>query len=372
MKRHILYLIESSETGGAENIFSQLVNGIDKQRYTPHVALLYHGPLYDRLVADGLSPVLIDTRAGALDFRLLLGIFRLVRRLDIQLVHSHLFTTNVYASAVRFLTGVPVISTFHGVVDVSPDDSCRKVKWLVINRFSSSVVFVSEGLQREFVRAHLASSQKSRVIYNGVDFSKFQALLPRGEARRRLGIEDAAYVIGCVGDLRPAKGYRYALQSISIITEKIPEAVLIIAGTKTELYQELLALCDELKIQRYVRFLGYRDDVADVFAALDVYLSCSLSEGFSLTVVEAMAAGVPVIATRSGGPEEIVLDGTTGVLVDVAEPAQMAGAILSYRNDPAFGRCVAAAAKRDAGKRFSLQGMIHSYQELYDSILGAA
>ncbi|QWV91842.1 glycosyltransferase family 4 protein [Geomonas oryzisoli] len=372
MKRNILYLIESSETGGAENIFAQLVNGVDRRRYTPHVALLYPGPLYDRLVADGWSPVLVDTRPGALDCRLLLGIFRLVRRLDIQLVHSHLFTTNVYASALRSLTGVPVISTFHGVVDVSPDDRCSRLKWLVINGFSSSVVFVSEGLQREFVRAGLASSRKSVVIYNGVDFSRFQTLPPKGEARGRLGIGDGAYVILCVGDLRPAKGYRDALEATAVIRATVPEALLVIAGTKTELYPELLALCDELKIRECVRFLGYRDDVADLFAASDVYLSCSLSEGFSLTVVEAMAAGVPVVATRSGGPEEIVVDGTTGLLVDVAEPAQMAGAILSYRNDPAHGRRVAAAAQRDAGERFTLQGMIHSYQELYDSILGAA
>jgi glycosyltransferase involved in cell wall biosynthesis len=118
-----------------------------------------------------------------------------------------------------------------------------------------------------------------------------------------------------------------------------------------------------------VRFLGFREDVAGVLEDLDIYVSSSTAEGFSLTTVEAMASGVPVVATRSGGPEEIVEDGVTGVLVPTHSPEKLAEAIHELAQDPARRRRMADAARTAAGKRFAIATMLRKYEALYESCL---
>jgi glycosyltransferase involved in cell wall biosynthesis len=368
MKKDILFIIESSETGGAESVFAELIKRIDRKLYTPHVALLYKGWLFDRLKSEGTYPHLIPSRKGGFDFRLLKGIETLIRKYDIDLIHSHLFTTNVYASASGALTGVPVISTFHGTMDVAWTDRLKKLKWQAINCFSSRIVFVSQYLLNYFVVNKLARGIKSQVVYNGIDIERFRSGPDRATARRSIDLPASSFVIGCVGDMRPAKDYTSALLAATQIKKIIPDFKLVIVGTMTELHNELMNLRHSLGLGSDIQFLDFRPDIENVFPAFDVYLSSSMSEGFSLTVVEAMAAGLPVIATRSGGPEEIVLDGETGLLVDVGAPEKIAAAIETLYRSPeaisAFGRAGLNQAKR----KFSIQRMVDGYQTLYSDL----
>jgi glycosyltransferase involved in cell wall biosynthesis len=365
MKKNILFIIESSETGGAESVFAELVGRIDRERYVPHVALLYDGWLLDRLRAGGIAPHLIPNRRGGFDVQMLRGIGKLIRQKRIDLVHSHLFTTNLYSSVCGALTGVPVISTFHGTMDVAANDRFKRLKWQMINGLSRKVVFVSRSLQAYFVGQKLANSTRSQVIYNGIDIDRFRRGPDKAAARRALNLSFDSFVVGCVGDLRQAKDYQSALRAISLLKQEIPELKLVIVGSKVGLHRELESLSASLGLGDDVQFLGFRPDVENVLPAFDVYLSSSVSEGFSLTVVEAMATGLPVVATRSGGPEEIIQHGENGLLVDVGAPEKIAAAVEMLYRDRKTAALFSQAGMRRAAANFSIQAMVDSYQALY-------
>ena len=193
-----------------------------------------------------------------------------------------------------------------------------RLKWGVINRFSHCSVFVSKHPRDHFVRQGLAEPSLARVIYNGIDVDRFRRSPSRAESRRALGLPPEAFVVGCVGDLRLAKDYPTAIRAFSLIHRQLPQARMIVVGTKTELLVELLALRNGLGLTDAIDFIGFHPDITDVLPAFDVHLSSSVTAGFSLTIVEAMAAGLSVVSTRSGGPQQIVRHGETGLLVDVA------------------------------------------------------
>lgn len=368
MKKNILFIIESSETGGAESVFAELVLRVDRERYIPHVALLYEGWLLDKLVAVGVTPHLISTRKGGFDFGLLQGIGKLIKRHDIDLIHSHLFTTSVYSSVIGALSGVPVVSTLHGTMDVAEQDLLKKLKWKAINRFSRRVVFVSNYLRDYFVDQRLACSAKSLVVHNGIDIDRLRQGLSKPEARERIGLSDKSFVIGCVGDLRPAKDYQTALRAVAVLKPVIADLKLLIVGTKTDLFPGLEELRDCLGLRLQVEFLGFRPDIENIFPAFDVYLTTSTSEGFSLTVVEAMAIGLPVVATRSGGPEEIIRSGETGLLVEIGVPEKIASAIAAIYRNKALADKLSRAGVHLAETDFSVQTMVDGYQAIYQSI----
>jgi glycosyltransferase involved in cell wall biosynthesis len=368
--RKILLLIESSETGGAESVVAELAERLDRTRFTPIVGVLRDGWLVSRIRSIGLEPVVVPSGSGGFDHRLLRGIRRLVGERGIALVHSHLFTTNVYASVACVGTGVPVVSTFHGIGDVAAGDRSKRLKWAALNRCSRSIVFVSRYLQGHFVATGLATRSASEVVYNGVDLARLGGATTRDDARADLGVASDAFVVGCVGDLRPPKDYGTALRAAAILRDAIPGLRVLIAGSTTGLLDELLELRDRLGLAAVVEFVGFQPRIERFFPALDCYLTTSISEGFSLTVVEAMAAGVPVVATRSGGPEEIVTDGVSGLLAPVGDPEAIAAAILRLRNDPALADRLRAAGRDEARARFSVSAMVASYESLYERVLG--
>jgi glycosyltransferase involved in cell wall biosynthesis len=375
--RRVLLLSESSETGGAENVFASLVERIDRARFTPVAALLREGWLADRLRHSGATPRLVPTAPGALDVRLLRGIRRLVRDEHIDVVHAHLFTTSLYASVACALGGPPVIATFHGTMDVGSDDRAKRLKWAVLERLADRVVYVSQYLQAHFESQGLGRRARALVVYNGIDLARFhrspeRAASDRAAARAALQLPEDAFVVGCVGDLRPAKDYATALRAIASLRERLPAIRLVVAGTLTPMLDDLRRLRSELGLDPVVEFVGFQPAIERFLPALDVYLSTSTSEGFSLTVIEAMAAGIPVVSTRSGGPQEILRPGETGVLVPVGDPTAVGEAVLGIARDPAAARRLRHAAAEDVARRFSLDRMVASYEAMYDDVAAGA
>ncbi|WP_136514439.1 glycosyltransferase [Geomonas edaphica] len=372
MKENILFLIDSSETGGAETIFLEIVSRIDTGRFVPHVAVLYDGWLYRELVKRGITPCVLPNRKGGFDFRLLVGIVSYLRRHRIDLVNAHLFTASVYATVAGTMCGVPVVSTFHGTMDVDAEDPGKRLKWWVLNTFSARVVYVSSFLRDFYVKNASASRQNAEVIRNGICIDGFRGSMSKCEARSRLTIEEGALVVGCVGDLRPAKDYGSAIRAAALLRKRFDNLHLVIAGSVTDLLEGLRDLATSLGIADRVHFIGHHPHIQEVLPAFDVYLSSSTSEGFSLSIVEAMAAGVPVVATRSGGPEEIVVDGKTGLLVEVASPEKIAEAAAAILLDAALASSLKREAYVDVSRRFSIDHMIERYSDLFWRLAGNA
>jgi len=310
---------------------------------------------------------IVETR-GRFDVGYVRRIARLVRHYGAELIHAHLFSPSVYASLVGAWTGVPVVATFHGASDVQADGWAQRLRHRLVAR-RAEIVCVSESLRIALARSVGAGGEKVRVIHNGLEVETFEKG-DGGAVRREHDVPGEALLVGSLGNLRPAKDLPTYLRAAGILGGD-PRLRFAVAGQRTEpLYGRLLEMRARLGLDERVSFWGFRSDVADVVAAFDVLVISSTSEGFSLAALQAMAAGTPVVATRSGGPEEIITDGVDGLLVPPGSPEALAGAVRRVIADSALASRLAAAARRTVRERFSLDAMLDAYESTYAEITG--
>lgn len=364
----ILHTIDTTGPGGAETVFVNLASKIDRNRFRSVVAINGPGWVHDELRRRGLSPYVLNAgKNTSFDVHYLRQLTRIVHRERVDLIHSHLFGSNVYSSIAGLLCAVPAVSTFHGAVDVGGRNRLRSLKFALIRAGSRKVVFVSDHLRQHILSGARLAPERTARIYNGIDLARHA---PGRETaiRRELGLRDDDVVIGAVGNLRPAKGYHVLLQAAALLAARDERFKVVIAGHGSgELYEHLLALRARLGLERQVFFLGFRADVVDFLRNLDVFVLTSTTEGLSISTIEALACGLPVVVTRSGGPEEIVRHEDNGLLIDVESPGQIAAAIKRITADEALRRALSTQALRSA-TRFGETGMIADYEALYDEL----
>jgi glycosyltransferase involved in cell wall biosynthesis len=366
---NVLHVIDTTGPGGAETIFLQLASGLDKTRFTSFTTVPGRGWVHDSLRKSGMEPIVIPT-SRTFDVRYLAGLMRTVKRHNIDLIQSHLLSANVYSSLVGLRYRIPVIGTFHGTVDVGAGDRFRRLKWGILNRGVSDIVFVSEHLRRAYQATQPLRSHRTTSIPNGVDCSVFR---PGKDValREELNLQAHDILIGAVGNLRAPKAYDVFLQAAASLRRISSRYKFVIVGEGTgALREELMSLRDRLEIREAVHFAGFREHVEKVLQNLDLFLITSRSEGFSLATVQAMATEIPVVATRCGGPEEIVSDGVSGLLVDTDSPQQIVDAVERLMRDKALRQRLTRAAQESAQKQFSTSAMVARYEALYDRCSG--
>jgi glycosyltransferase involved in cell wall biosynthesis len=188
-----------------------------------------------------------------------------------------------------------------------------------------------------------------------------------------MGLVGGDILIGAVGNVRPSKDYHNLLKAVAILRSRVCEFRVVIIGQTTgagELYDSLLKLQQALGLTDCVHFAGFREDIPDVMRGLDMYVSSSKAEGFSLTIVQAMASALPVVATRCGGPEEIIEDRITGTLVEAESPDALAAALSAGIADLSARRAMGERARLSAVRRFAVEGMVARYADVYRGLLG--
>lgn len=360
----VLHTIDTTGPGGAETVFVNLAKGLDPQRFISFAAITGSGWVCDELRKNGIEPIFIQSK-GKFNFQYLLGLVKIIREHKIDIVQSHLLGSNLYCSLAGLICRVPVVSTFHGFVDSTGKDRLMPVKSRLINLGSKRIVFVSDRLREHFIQEYGFSESKSVTIYNGVDTSVFRP--QRDDSiRKELGLGPEHVLIGAVGNIRPAKGYEYFLKAASLVIGKHPECRFAIAGEGSgALKAALLSLRKELGLEKVLFFLGFRGDVARILNNFDIFALSSVSEGFSISTIEAMACGIPIVVTRSGGPEEIVKDGENGIMVGSRDNVGFADAIIKMVMLSTVRKKIINAGKKTISDRFSLLRMINDYQEIY-------
>lgn len=370
--KQVLHTIDTWGPGGAETVCVELASGLDPLRFHSTAAVIREGWVHDALRSHGVEVSMARTGRGPVDIGYLRRLAAIARRQRVSLIQSHLLTANLYCGLVARLLGIPAVATFHGMVDVEPGDRWAGVKLRLITANVTRLVFVSEALRQHFSRAHAISAHRTMVIPNGIDPQHFHAA-PTRALRHELGIAVDAVLVGAVGNLRPAKGYDDLLAVAALLRDEYPQIHFVVAGERSEpMHARLVARRQALGLEDRVHFIGFRRDIADVLNGVDFYVSTSLSEGFSLTTIQAMACGLAVAATRSGGPEEIVTDGTDGLLVPVSEPAAMARAVASLATDGELRRRLSATGRDTVLRRFTLRRMVDAYEAVYDDAMVGA
>jgi glycosyltransferase involved in cell wall biosynthesis len=367
MKKNILHIIDTFGTGGAESVYLQLVDRLDPNRFRSFPAVLGDGWLRTSVIALGHRP--IDTRThGSFDLGYLKQLIGLIRSYRIDVIQTHLLTTAVYGTVAGRLTGTPVVCTFHGINDVKGRQ--LGLKSAIVSRGASQVVFVSEYLKRELICRGLFARSRNTVIYNGVDSVRFA---PRTHASLRsdLGIANDEVLVGAVGRIIHAKGFDVLLRAAHLLRQHRVKFRFLIIGEKLaddDTDSVLLQLRGALGLDRDVHILPFRTDIECAFSSMDIFVLSSRTEGFSLTTVEAMASGLPVIATASGGPQEIITPGVDGIVVPPDAPEALAQALAMLVENPSLARRLSQRARETAVRRFSLERMVKQYEELYDSL----
>lgn len=362
-------MIETGGTGGAETVYLDLVRSLDPSRWR-HVAVLPTREwMYDRLVDFGIEPILIPERRS-FDVTFFAKMATLIHRLGVDLIHAHLFGSAVRAALLSRVCGVPAIATLHGSLDLKPGGQLQKLKVAAVNRGLKRIVFVSEQLQRTLLDAVPLRRDLAIVITNGIDVRRYSTGSGDG-FRAEYGIGANEFLVGTVATPgRPAKGLDVLLDAVSILKTLSPGCRFVVLGDlEFGRGTELLKDRDSRGLTNDVLFTGFRSDVDRALAAFNVYALTSRSEGFPLSLLEAMAAGLPIVATRCGGPEQILDDGVTGLLVENGSAEAIANSIALLRADAIERRRLGDAARAAVSERFTLEAEVRAYERVYESCL---
>ena len=362
----ILHSIDTTGPGGAETVFVNLIIGLDKQKFKSLAVIRGPGWVRDSLCANDVDPIFVQSR-GRFNIMYLWELVRVIRKHKIDIVQSHLLGSNLYCSLAGMICRVPVISTFHGFVDSSETERLMSLKVRIINWGSKKIIFVSDMLRNHFIQKHGFHKNKAVTIYNGVDTSIFK---PQKDdsVRKKLGILSNHILIGAVGNIRPAKGYDVFLRAARLIYEHCPESRFVVAGQgEGRLYNSLIDLRQTLGLEKVFHFLGFQSDSAKLMNNLDLFVLPSKSEGFSISTIESMACGLPVVATKCGGPEEIVTHGNNGLLVGHKHD-DIAAAVIKLVENRDLKNKLSANSFETINKLFSLKRMIEKYTSIYGNL----
>ena len=369
----VLYVVPTLATGGLERMAHLLATSLDKTRFDPSFQVFdFIGPLAAATTAAGV-PVRFDKRGpGFLDRALLRTLAKRFQAERPHLIHAHNATALVYvAFAARLAAGmrrrVPIVYTEH---DRSfPGPISDRILHIAAGRMVDSVAVVAEYLKRELVRWEKFAPRSIDVLPNGVEEDRFTAHIDPLAARATLGLTAGAPVVSCVARLAAVKNHPLLLSAWRRIADERPNATLLLAGVGPD-GDALVALTGKLGLTKNVRFLGDWDDVPSVLAASDLHVLASHSEGMSLTLLEAMAAGRASVATAVGGNPEVLEHGRTGLLVPAGDVGKLASSIASLLADRALGARMGEAARETFRRRFTLGGMVRAYEALYLRTLG--
>ena len=355
----VLHVVDSLQTGGIERLVHDLVIARGGER-TSVVCVESIGPFGEALQKRGISVVLIGKQDG-LPWALW-RMWRHVRRVRPDVVHCHNLPAFLCgALAARLAGDIPVVMTKHGAL-VPGNRIGDRLNRLLIR--GADVVAVSQEAA-EIMRAWMPQgSRLVRYIPNGISMEPFGNLPPRQAARVQLGLPARSFIVGIVARVTPVKGHMLLIEVFARLLKRFPEALLLIVGDGVRLPAVRVRI-RELGIGESVLVMGERHDVPTLLAAMDVFCLPSEMEGMPMTVLEAMAAGLPVVTSNVGGIPEVVEEGRTGLMVASREPAELEAALLALAGDPDRAREMGRAGRERLLEKFSLERTISAYEDLY-------
>jgi glycosyltransferase involved in cell wall biosynthesis len=368
-----LHLITSLEVGGTERQAVELLKRLNRERFDVRLAVLrLEGPFYREIAPlfPQVAQFPLTSFYNANAARQLARLRALLVRERINLLHAHDFYAGVLGAAAARLSGVRVI-----VCQRHLRLSDRRVhEWgtRFAHRLAHRVLVNSEAIRDQILNAGRVPPKKLVVVRNGFDvaarFNSEERQQQRASLLQELNLDAGVRLVGMVARLQPVKGHRYFIEAASQIAQAEPGARFLLVGDGA-LRQEIETQAARYGLADRVHLLGDRSDAARIAAAFDVAVLSSLHEGLPNTVMEAMAAGVPVVATAVGGTTELVMDGETGFLVPPADAGALAQRILSVLRNPAWGARMAEQGRQHILGQFGMNRMVESVEQLYDELL---
>ncbi len=367
---HVVHVVHSLSVGGTENGVVNLVNAMGPGVRHTVIALTHAGPLAARLPAS-VAVFALGKRRGW-DLPAMARLARLLRRLRPDIVHSRNWASLDAVPIARLVRVPVVVHGEHGreITDPQGLNPRRNRVRRLVAPLVTQFIAVSDDLRGWLVGRVGIPGARVMTIHNGVDAARFSPEA-RPQARRALEVSPDTVVLGTVGRLDPVKDHVGLVDAFARVAAEHPAAILVLIGDgPCRAAVEARVAATGLAAGR-VRLLGQRLDVAALLAGFDVFALPSLAEGMSNTILEAMAAGLPVVATRVGGSPEMVEDGVTGTLVPPGDPARLAEALGRYAGDAHLRSLHGKAGRERILAEFDLSAMAERHLALYRSLVPA-
>ncbi|MEK0081856.1 glycosyltransferase [Benzoatithermus flavus] len=357
----------NSSVSGPVRYFSWLVERLDRRRFRPVVcSLRAAGPAEKVLRRLGLEVRFLGL--GKYQPRAVLRVMQLVRSERIDLMHLNGYASTTIGRIVGLLTGVPAIVQEHYV-----DPGITRPQMLLERTLArvarSPAIAVSAYAGRFLTEAKGFDPAQVEVIWNGIPVERFaSAPLAAGvRLRERWGLPPDRPVVGTVGMLHPNKGHRFLIEAVRELLQRGLEASLVVVG-EGAVRADLEARCAALGLDGRVFLVGRHLDMPAVYRAFDIYAQASISEAAGLSVLEAMASGLPIVTSAAGGPNEVITDGVSGLIVPTEDSGALAAAIARLVREPGLARRLAAGAAA-ASRSFDLDETVRRIEAVYERVL---
>lgn len=375
----ITYVLPNVESGGTERHVLSLAGRIDRSRFSlSMVTTAGGGSLYNDFSA--MMPVTVlgepkrsrRFRKGPLEHLRTIGVVaRLLRRSPPDILHAYLPAANVIGPVAARLSSVPrVIVSKRALAEYKAHyPMLRRVEPLG-NRLADVILVNSDAVRRDVERTERHWEGKFRRIYNGVASIEPWTPTEAMAFRRREGIPPDALVALCVSNFYPYKGHEELVEAVAKVVPMYPNVIFLMVGRDSGTMEATKARVRERGIERSVRFVGSRTDVPDLLRASDLFVHPSREEGFSNAILEAMAAGLPVVACAVGGNPEAIVDRETGRMVPPRNAGAFASAVAELLADPEKRKAMGEAGRHRATEQFSLDRMVGEMESLYEALAG--
>ena len=362
----VLELLVTTSPGGGPKQVYDLVRHLPRDEFQFVVVGPRDGVFFERF--EDLSVQVEELPVRRLGMRHLLSTIRLIRAQGVQLVHTHGKGPGLYGRLAAWWTGVPSVHTFHGI-HYSGYSRLGQRLYLALERrlcrLTHTIINVSAAQEAEGLSLRLFRASQSAVIVNGIDFEEMDRIIATAPIRRdSLGLTADDLMLGCVTRFDPIKRVETLLRAFELLAPRIPRLTLLLVGGGGE-EERIRRLVARMGLGKQVIFTGFLENSVQIYPALDLYVATSLKEGLPLSLVEAMGAGLAVVATDVPGHRDVVVHGETGLLVPAGNPAALADAIAGLLADPERRRRLGEAGRQRALKEFSVRPMVAGTAEVY-------
>jgi glycosyltransferase involved in cell wall biosynthesis len=376
-KIKILHIHTRAIVGGSGTNTLLTLAGLPKDKFLPVLGCGSEGPLVNEALKKNLEVKIIPHLKNQInildDFIALFEIIGLIKKERFAIVHTHNSKAGILGRIAARICRVPiVVHTVHSCVFKYPNlNWFQKTFFLWLEKLtakmSDKLITISEPLKEEFIKARVERAEKFTTIYSGIEVDKFNLPVDLKNKKQALGISDNCFVVGTVSRLDEGKGHEFLIRAMPQVLGKIKDIVFVFVGEGL-IRNELEALAKQLKVREKIIFTGLREDVPEILKVFDIFCLASLYEGMARVILEAQAAGIPVIATKVGGIPDIVIENKTAILVKAKDPGSLAEAIIKLAEDASLRASMYQSAKEFVGFKFSAEKMVSDIIKVYEQL----
>lgn len=370
-RTNILFILQTFRTGGSERVVVDLCRRLDPERFACFVAALIDGDLREMLDGMGVPTLLPRIRSARQDaLSVMRGVSDFIGANAISVVNAHHFTPFFYGFYGARRHGSRIFYTAHSRREVELMGRPWRILGGALMRLADGAIGVSPDVSEAVKRQFRLPDAKVLTLTNAVDHSRFAVDVDARVKRKELGIGEDDRVIGCVGNLRWDKNYPNLIRAFGMLAERVRDARLVIAG-EGKRKEDIETLIAGMGLEGRVLLLGARDDVPEIMRIMDVYCLSSFREGLPLSLLEAMAAGIPVVGTDVPGIRDVIVNGDTGLLVPSDDPARLSETLFKVLADGRLARGLSQRGLRYVLREHGSEKWVAHYETLF-SLNGSA